>query len=91
MVESGQKTSSMKEIIGKWLSEQGCDPSSHDPCKYAINGRKTLGKWWNCSVHRLLNHSCTLTKLVNVSRKLEEVSKIVSISSVQRKQVRTEC
>ena len=43
------------------------------------------------SVHRLVYYSCTLTILVNVSGKLEEASKIVSISSVQRKQVRTEC
>ena len=50
-----------------------------------------LGKWWTSSVHRLVYHSCTLTILVNVSGKLEEASKIVSISSVQRKQVRTEC
>ena len=62
---------------------------SHDPRKNAING--ALGKWWTSSVHRLIYHSCTLAILVNVSRKLEEASKIVSISSVQRKQVRTEC
>ena len=42
----------------------------------------TLGKWWTSSVHRLVYHSCTLTILVNVSGKLEEASKIVSISSV---------
>ena len=78
--------------LGKFhvqAEEVGQDHVIH--VKMQLTVKKTLGKWWTCSVHHLVYPSCTLTILVNVSRELEEASKIVSTSSVQRKHVRTEC
>ena len=88
-VISHHSRAKMYQALPPELEAVGQDHIIH--IKMQLTGRKMLAKWWTCSVPRLVYHHCTPTILVNVGGKLEEASKIVSIGSVQWKQVCTEC